>query len=165
MAITHRINYINGVVICHGRSEWQMTRFISSNLHLRIKPYAKDNGAHSIQITSLMSILNSKPFNRQSSFITEYPAEEIGKGKNRKLVNFKLFIIMDTDDCTEQQKEDFLSKKMFQEHWLHDYIVPIANIPSLEDVLVESGIMAKKIHNDEKGDYYARIFPINKKPL
>lgn len=72
---------------------------------------------------------------------------------------------MDTDDCTPQQKQDFLSKKMFEGHWLHDYIVPIANSPSLEDVLVEVGIMCTKIGNKEKGRYYSRIFPINHKPL
>ena len=87
------------------------------------------------------------------------------KGKNKKLANFKLFIIMDTDDCTEQQKKDYLSKKMFEGHWLHEYIVPIVNIPNLEDVLTEVGMMPKKIRNDEKGEYYAKVFPINDKPL
>lgn len=165
MASNYRESYINGLVICHGKSEWLMSRHISSNLHLRIKSYAKDNGKHSIQITALKGLLNSKPFNKQSAFVSEYPVEEVGKGKNKKLVNFKLFIIMDTDDCTPQQKQDFLTKKMFEGHWLYDYIVPIANSPSLEDVLVEVGIMPTKIRNTEKGEYYSKIFPINSKPL
>jgi len=165
MASNYRENYVNGVVICHGKSEWLMSKHISSNLHLRIKSYAKDNGKHSIQITALKGLLNSKPFNKQSAFVSEYPIEESGKGKNKVLVNFKLFIIMDTDDCTPQQKQDFLSKKMFEGHWLHDYIVPIANSPSLEDVLVEVGMMPKKIRDEDKGEYYSKVFPINKKPL
>ena len=165
MAFNYRENYVKGVVVCHGKSEWLMSKYISSNLHLRIKSYAKDNGKHSIQITSLKGLLSSKPFNKQSAFVSEYPIEEVGKGKNKKLANFKLFIIMDTDDCSEQQAQAFLSKKMFEGHWLHEYIVPIVNSPNLEDVLVEVGMMPKKIRDDEKGEYYAKVFPINNKPL
>lgn len=165
MAPNYKENYVNGVVICHGKSEWLMARYISSNLHLRVKPYAKDKGKHSIQITALKNLLSSNPFNKQSAFIAEYPVEVEGKGKNKKLVNFKLFIIMDTDDCTEQQKKDYLSKKMFEGHWLREYIVPIFNTPKLEDVLNEVGMMPKRIRDDEKGEYYSKIFPVNDKPL
>lgn len=105
MASNYKENYVNGVVICHGKSEWLMSKHISSNLHLNVKSYAKDKGKHSIQITSLKTLLTTKPFNKQSAFVAEYPVEEVGKGKNKKLANFQLFIIMDTDDCTEQQKK------------------------------------------------------------
>ena len=165
MAFNYKENYVNGVVICHGKSEWLMSRHISSNLHQNVKTYSKDKGKHSIQITALKKLLTSKPFNKQSAFVAEYPVEEVGKGKNKKLANFKLFIIMDTDDCTEQQKKDYLSKKMFEGHWLDEYIVPIVNIPNLEDVLTEVGMMPKKIRNGEKGEYYAKVFPVNEKPL
>lgn len=165
MAPNYKENYVNGVVICHGKSELLMVRYISSNLHLRVKPYAKDKGKYSIQITALKKLLTSKPFNKQSTFVAEYPIEEVGKGKNKKLANFKLFIIMDTDDCTEQQRQDYLSKKMFEDHWLHEYIVPIVNTPNLEDVLTEVGMMPKKIRNDDKGEYYSKVFPVNEKPL
>lgn len=72
---------------------------------------------------------------------------------------------MDTDDCTEQQAQAFFSGKMFEGHWLHEYIVPIKNSPNLEEVLVEVGILPRKIRDAEKGEYYAKIFPINAKPL
>lgn len=165
MAFNSKANYCKGVVICHGKSEWCMTRFISTNLHLPIKAHARDNGKCSIQVTGLMKLLNSKPFHKQSTFVSEFSVEETGRGKNKHLVNFKLFIIMDTDDCTVQQRQDYLSKKMFEEHWLYDYIVPIENFPCLEDVLVETGMMPKKIRDSEKGTYYSNVFPINKKPL
>lgn len=158
-------NYCRGVVICHGKSEWNMARFISSNLHLHIKTYAMDSGRHSIQITDLKTLLNTKPFKTRSSFLSEYPVEEQREGRIKKLKDFKLFMIMDTDDCTEQQSEDYKTKKMFEGHWLYEYIVPIANEPCLEDVLVEAGMMPRKIPNREKGSYYASVFPINTKPL
>ena len=84
----------------------------------------------------------------------------------------RVFVIKSVNICiqefqilSDKQKQDFLSKKMFEGHWLYDYIVPIANSPSLEDVLVEVGIMPTKIRNTEKGEYYSKIFPINSKPL
>lgn len=62
---------------------------------LNIKPFAKDKGAHSIQITGLVNILKARPFKNRSCFLQEYPVAEEGKGKQRKLLNFRLFIIMD----------------------------------------------------------------------
>ena len=121
------INYLKGLVICHGKSEVQMVRYtywalerkhesaksheryITTNLHLNVRQYSKDKGAHSIQITDLTKLLNSKPFKTISSFSAEYPVEIKGKGSKSKLEDFKLFIIMDTDDCTEEQKQDYIS--------------------------------------------------------
>ncbi|MEZ3452742.1 MAG: hypothetical protein K1W17_00020, partial [Oscillospiraceae bacterium] len=115
--------YTKAVVICHGKSELQITRYIYSNLHLPVKVYAKDNGRHSIQITSLINELNSTQFRNIDKFADEFSVEVSGTGKNKKLVNFKLFIIMDTDDCTEQQKKKYISAEMFSKHWLYEYIV------------------------------------------
>ena len=81
-------NYIKGIVICHGKSEWQMVRYITSNLHLNVKPFARHKGKTSIQITGLMDILNAQPFLEMEAFLKEYPVEVIGKGKNRNWVVF-----------------------------------------------------------------------------
>lgn len=159
------VNYTKGVVICHGKSEVCLAKYIYTNLHLPVKQYSKNNGKNSIQITSLKTLLNTSPFNTIDNFISEYEIETSGKGKKRVLCNFKLFLIMDTDDCTEQQRTDYINKELFKGHWLYDYIVPVYNIANLEEVMVKSGIMAKKIKIDEKGDYYEKIFPINSRPL
>ena len=160
-----KVNYIKGVVVCHGKSEVCLVRYIYTNLHLPIKPYAKNNGKNSIQITSLKTLLSTPPFNTINNFLSEYEIKTSGKGKNRSLCDFRLFLIMDTDDCTEQQREDYISKELFKGHWLYDYIVPIYNIPKLEQVLSKADIMSKKIQTNEKGEYYEKIFPINDKPL
>ena len=159
------INYTKGVVICHGKSEICLSKYISSNLHLSIKPYSNNHGKNSIQITSLKTILNSYPFKNINTLLKEYDIETSGKGPHRVLQNFKLFIIMDTDDCSEQQREEYISKELFKGYWLYEYIVPIYNINKLEEVLQQSGIMTKKIRTNEKGEYYEKIFPINSKPL
>ncbi len=154
-------NYTKCAVICHGLSELQIVRYIKSNLHLKLEHFAKDNGHSSIQITSLMSFLNGKPFKNLIKFSDSYGIEYYKK----KLLNFKLFIIMDTDDCTEEQKEKFENKEMFQGHLLYDYIVPIINVPELESVMIKAGIMIKRIKDKDKGDYYFKTFPINNEPL
>lgn len=164
---SRKVNYVKAVVIAHGKSEVLLSEYIKTHLHLNIKIYAKDHGSHSIQISSLMKEhLNKKTFSTMEQFLLEYEVETSGTSRNKKLVDFKLFIIMDTDDCkTEQQKQDFLSGAMFQEHWLAPYIVPIYFIENFEHVTQESGIASRRIKSSEKGTYYSKIFPINKKPL
>lgn len=160
-----KLNYVRGVVICHGKSELQVARYISTNLRLGIKTYAKDNGKHSIQITSLMDVLNAAPFKDPTAFTKEYPVEETGKGKNRRFPDFRLFIIMDTDDCTDEQREHFKDGSMFSGHWLSPYIVPIYDSPNLEEVLWKSGVIEKKPDKGNKATTYEKVFPINKKEL
>lgn len=158
------LNYIKAVVMCHGKSEYRMVRYIKSNLHICAEPYAKDKGEHSIQITSIMNHLNRYPFDTMKNFLKEYDElkfEISGKGSKKKLQNFKFFIIMDTDDCTQGEKEDYINRNMFKNHWLYDYIVPVYFIDKLESVLPKAGI-SREIKDSEKGSYYEDIFPINK---
>lgn len=135
-----KLNYTKCGVICHGLSEIQIVKYIKSNLHLKLEILSKDNGHSSIQITSLLKYLNNKSFLNLKEFSEKYDIEY----KKKILVDFKLFIIMDTDDCMEEQKKAFLNKEMFKSHPLYNYIVPISNIPNLESVLVKSKIMVKK---------------------
>lgn len=160
-----RLSYVNGVVICHGKTEWFLTKHITSKLHLRIETFAKDKGEHSIQITALDSVLKHYPFNNIGNLAKEYEVNVVGRGASKRLEDFKLYIIMDTDDCTESQKADFISKEMFKSHWLYEYIVPIYNSPKIENVFAKAQITSKTVKNSEKGTYYQRIFPINDKPL
>lgn len=157
------LRYTECMVIVHGKSELNLVKYIYTNLHLRVKIYAKDKGRSSIQINSLASILNKSPFNNLKAFAKEYSVEYNKETKSLK--NFKLFIIMDTDDCDESTKEKYISGEKFQNHILHKYIVPIYNISNLEDVILKSKIMIERISDSEKGIYYSKIFPINTEPL
>ena len=74
-------------------------------------------------------------------------------------INFKLFTIMDTDDCNEKAVEDYKNKSMFKDHWLYEYIIPIYNINALEDVLKKSGV---PYETKNKGNYI-NIFPTNRR--
>ena len=155
----YALNYTRCLIIVHGKSEYHLTRYIYTNLHLPDKIFSRDNGSTSIQITALLDILSRKPFNKIRSLAEQYSIEY--DKKTNTLKNFKLFIIMDTDDCDEKTKQDYISGRMFNSHPLKDYIVPIYNINNLEDIMVKAGIMVKKLPDSEKSSFYAKVFPIN----
>lgn len=140
------------LVICHGKTEYLMCRHIKSNLKLRMEVYANQNGKSSIQITSLMNVLNNRIFSSKKRFCDTHNVEYT---KGYVPVDFRIYIIMDTDDCTQKQLDDYKSKYMFAEHWLCDFIVPIFNTQKIEDVLKKSGVQYPKNKKD-----YIKLFPI-----
>jgi hypothetical protein len=155
--------YKRAAVIVHGKSERFLASYIYTNLHLPVEIIDKQNGKSSIQINALQKILSGKPFNSLKSFAETYSIEY--DKKNKTLKSFKLFIIMDTDDCSDQAKEEYISGKMFESSCLKDYIVPIYNSPNLEEVMIKAGIMTKRISDSQKGSYYSKVFPINQEPF
>ena len=157
-----QLNYTKAIVIVHGKSEKQICQYIKNKFRLKIEIYSDKNGEKAIQITSLKNTLNNKIFKSFRNFINVY--EDVKLTDDGKSIDssFKIFIIMDTDDCTEEQKQNFKNKEMFKKHWAYNYIVPIYNIPELETVLEEARIPFKKVGNKRKEEY-VKIFPTNPK--
>lgn len=145
-------SYQRSMVIVHGRSELSICSNIKSNLRLPQEIISRDGGKCSIQITSLIPLLNDSRFKKYKSFIRNFPRVEHA---HNKLENFQLFIIMDVDDCTEEEKTRFIDKSMFDGHWLQNYIVPIYNAPNLEETMKKAGIPIQKKKE------YITIFPTN----
>ncbi len=151
-------SYLKAVVIVHGKSEKHLCDYIKSNLKLKIDIYGDKHGGKSIQITSLNRFLNNMKFKSLNNFIKNYE-NDFPNNMKKLPKDFKIFIIMDTDDCTEAQKEAYINKSMFNQHWAKDYIYPIYNIKNLEDVMRKSGI------DIEKKSDYIKIFPTDKNYL
>lgn len=160
---SNMLNYTKCAVIVHGKSEFDLVKYIYTNLHLSVKIIAKDKGRGSIQINGLTDYLKKNQFKSIKSFADEYTIEYDRKTKSLK--NFKLFIIMDTDDCDDVTRDKYISGELFKDSIFKDYIVPIYNITNLEDVMIKVGIMVKRIADSQKGTYYSKIFPINTEPL
>lgn len=156
--------YLKAVVIVHGKSEKQICDYIKSNLRLKMEVVSKEKGEKSIQINSLKHILGDYRFNSFESFVSFFDDVEVLKVNKEKRLSpdFKIFIIMDTDDCTESEKQQFISKEMFRKHWAYEYIVPIYDSPDLENVMVKAGIKFEKKGVDRKKEYI-KIFPTDKK--
>ena len=155
--MSYKENYLKAVVIVHGKSELQMCNFIKTNLRLKIDIISKNKGKCSIQISSVMKRLKGKDINTLKNFITKYKDNlEIEDKKIND--DFRIFIIMDTDDCkNDEEKNNFINKNMFKNHWAYNYIVPIYNNDNLECVLNKA-----KIKVEKKKDYI-KIFPTDKK--
>lgn len=100
---SRNLNYLKAVVIVHGKSELQICKFIKKNLRIKMEFISNDSGNSSIQITSLKVRLNGKDIKDFDSFYKRY--EDDIEIVNKKLSNnFRIFIIMDTDDCSEEEK-------------------------------------------------------------
>lgn len=141
------------MTIVHGKSEYCICKSIQSNLRLKQEIISRDKGRSSIQINGIMDILNKdKRFHSINTFKRYFPDIEY---KNKVLLNFRLFIIMDVDDCDNNTKKSFIDKSLFKQHWLYNYIVPIYNNPNLEKTMNDANIPITK-----KKDYIT-IFPTN----
>lgn len=172
-----RLKYLKAITIVHGKSERQICDFIISKLKLNIHIEAEKGGKKSIEITSINNILNNTVYNTFDSFITKFSTIELvdvqsttkkkkgnkNKSSKKKLPDdFKIFIIMDFDNCTEKQRNEFVSKKMFEGHWAYDYIVPIYNDIDLEEVLTRCQIKFEKKGKERKKEYI-KIFPTDRR--
>ena len=157
-----QLNYTKAVVIVHGKSEKQICQYIKNKLRLKMEIFSDKNGEKAIQITSLKNTLNNKIFKSYRSFTRAFEDIETKEDGKKFVDDFKIFIIMDTDDCTEEQKEAFINKEMFKDHWAYNYIVPIYNIPELESVLEKANIPFTKTGNKRKKEYI-KLFPTDSK--
>lgn len=157
-----QLSYLKAVVIVHGKSELQICKYVKNNLRLRIEIESEKNGEKAIQITSLMNLLNNQKFRTVKAFIRNFKAIDWNSEKKEINNGFKIFIIMDTDDCTKSQKKEFINKEMFKNHWAYDYIVPIYNFPKLETVLDKAGVPYEKT-GDHRKEEYVKLFPTDKK--
>jgi len=142
-----------------------MCDHIKQNLHLPIHIESNKKGRNSIQISSIMNTLNNTIYKDFSSFYHNFgdKLEENTYNKKRLPHYFRIFIIMDTDDCkTDEQRVNYINKEMFKGHWAYEYIVPIFNTPELETVLTKADIAFKKL-KDERKKEYIKIFPTKTK--
>ncbi len=153
--------YCRALVIVHGASELQLAQYVKTKLRLPLEIYSRDNGRTSIQINGLMNILeNSSILKNANNFINNYYTIERYNGIPK---NFRVFPIMDTDDCkSEEIRGRYIDGSLFKNHWLNQYIVPIFNTESLEDVMIKCKLIDKNLSDREKISTYQKLFPVSK---
>lgn len=101
------LKYLKCIVIVHGKSEKQICEYIKLNLRQKMEIISKSKGENSIQINGIRKMLDKDArFATQNGFIREFSDVEITTVKRKKVISpdLKIFIIMDTDDCTEETK-------------------------------------------------------------
>ena len=154
---------LKAIVVVHGRCEYNICRFIKTNLRMKMNIFAKDKGRQSIQISSLKNQALNKDYLRSFSAFKRIFKNDFDFKRNKRPLSegFKIFIIMDTDDCSSKEREEFVNKNMFKDHWAYDYIIPIFNTPNLDKVLQGAGYKIDTSSN--KPNQYEKFFPINDK--
>ena len=163
--IKRKPNYLKCIVIVHGKSEKQICDYIKNKLRFHMEIISREKGKKSIQINGLKNLFfKDKRLSSHNDFLTCFSSVEIVGKKNKMASYFKIFIIMDTDDCSDEQRKKYINKELFKGHWAYDYIVPIYNSPDLENVMVKAGIKFEK-KGDERKKEYIKIFPTDKKYL
>jgi len=152
-------NYTAAIVVVHGRSEEIIANHIKSSLRLNIHIHKRKT---SIQINGLLHELESN-FKDLSA---------LGKNPNlflnvtdKKIQDFKIFTLMDTDDCSEKTKQSYMNGDIFNKYALKEYIVPIYSIPDLEHVLHQSKLIPKVYNDSEKVREYGKLFPVSSVPM
>lgn len=149
------------MVVAHGKCEFIMAKYIRSNLRLPLEILAEQNGKSSIQISSLNRFFKRADFKSFADFTSKYDTVEFDK-KSKRLLNFKIFIVMDTDDCKPQEKFDFESGEMFKQYWFFPYVIPIVSTPNIDEVFKRLKLLPTKFKDSEKSKLYNQLFPTDK---
>lgn len=151
--------YTCAIVVVHGDSEEIIAKHVRACLKL---PFYIHRRKTSIQINGLVHELESNFKSVLSLSRNEKININVSKGKI--LNDFKIFTLMDTDDCLEKTKESYIDGSLFDNYVLKDYVVPIYTIPNMEEALYKCKIIPKKFKDNEKVSGYKKIFDIPKPP-
>lgn len=152
-------NYTCAIVVVHGKSEEIIAKHVIACLKLPVYIHKRKT---SIQINGLVHELETN-FKSVLS-LSKKERIQINVSKGKILNDFKIFPLMDTDDCTEKTKESYIDGTLFNNYALKDYVVPIYAISDMEEALYECKIIPKKFKDDEKVAGYKKVFDIPKPP-
>ena len=140
------------IVICHGKSELKLIEHIGTKVYNNryIHIISKNKGNSSIQIPGLINFLNAS-LEKELKKIP-YDFEKL-----------KIYIIMDTDDCSEEERKRYINKELFKglndkTKKFKECIIPIYNTKNLEEVLIKAGCEFKGQNTKAmKKEYLTRI--------
>lgn len=140
------------IVICHGKSELKLIEQIGRKEYSNKKLHliTRDNGNSSIQISGLIDYLNSKLIKELNNISFDFQ-------------NLKIYTVLDTDDCTEKEREMYISKQLFdglneKTKKYKNCIIPIYNTKNLEEILIKAGCkFNSNTSKARKKEYITRI--------
>lgn len=153
-------NYTAAIVIAHGQSEELIARHVKSCLKLNMLIHTR---CTSIQVNGLLHELETNFKNIPQ--LKKHQSIELDIRKNKIINDFKIFTIMDTDDCSNDEvRKSYIDGSMFQRYALKEHVVPIYTSPKLENVFFECKLIPKIFKDKEKIKGYQKLFDIPKIP-
>lgn len=149
------LRYIKALIIVADKTGYKICQYIKQNLKLNVKLY-------DCTCKNIMEVLNDNEHGTLSKFSKNYMVETNKNTGLEEISDFKIYIVMNLD-CfsTDEEREKFLDKSMFKNHWAYDYIRPIYNDENLREILLESNTDSKIEIRQAKE--YIKIFPLTNK--
>ena len=141
----------NFITICHGKSEVILAKWITKETRVHIDVDSRNGGNNSVMINSLLEFMKENGYYDSSRLKKRYPNIEYRNRKGFK--DLRIFIIMDVDN-DERSVHEYLSKEMFKDCPLKDYIIPIINRRDLDDVFRSIGF---EIDRNNKPESYREL--------
>lgn len=143
--------YCPCVIVCHGLSEFVVFSEIKRLLRIPMEVYFDHNNG--LNIESIPKFLTVRFMKNPGSFRKEFSHAPIKCSKNG-FEDFRLYFVMDVDQATAKQANDFYSKALFKNHWCSAYVYPVLSRPNLDVVMSKAGYSIDLAH---KGDSYGQI--------
>jgi hypothetical protein len=147
----YRGYYCPCVIVCHGLSESIVFGNIKRLLRIPMEVYFDHNNG--LNIESIPKFLAVRFMKSPGSFQTEFIHAPI-KCRNNRFEDFRLYFVMDVDQATTKQVNDFYNKALFKNHWCSAYVHPILSRPNLDVVMERAGY---PIDRADKGNSYRGI--------
>lgn len=139
--MSREIKYLPCSIVCHGECELILAKQIQAKMRRNLHPLAKDNGRNSILINTLNYYLQ-KLYPNKKTYIRKNRDFLLYDKNNDKILNHKIFAIMDKDETSDQMFQSYIDKSMFKDYWWgkDELIEPIFFNPNMDDVLKKHGI-------------------------
>lgn len=126
----------NFIVICHGKSEIILTRWLQNELRVPLNIDSRNDGKNSVMINSLKAFMKENGYYDSSKLKKRFPNIEY---KNRKgFKDLRVFTVMDVD-IDESLVNGYVTKVMFNDCPLKDCITPILNRKNMDSVFRKMG--------------------------
>lgn len=147
------VHYLPCSIVCHGECELVLAKQIQSKKRRDLNPLSRDSGGHPIMINTINSFLYSKYPDRK--LYIKSNKDRLCLGKDKEIVNHKIFTIMDKDDASDDLFESYKNKDLFKDYWWgqDNLIVPIYFVPNMDTVFSKHGFPI-----DTKGKKPAQFF-------
>ena len=149
--VTH---YLPCTIICHGECEYVIAKQIQIKKRRNLNVVGDKNGKKCIEITSLNHFLSHK-YPHKEAFIKAYKDYLCIAKENKKIIDHKIFAIMDKDQTPDNLFNSYLSGKMFDGYWYSEeqMIVPIYFNPDLDTVFNNHGFKID-VHKHKPAQYF-----------
>lgn len=132
------VKFLPCSVVCHGESEVILAKQLQNNKRRNLNVLSEKNGKQTIMINTINKFLDSR-FPTIETYISEN--RDLLQVEKYKILNHKIFTIMDKDDKSDELFESYKNKSLFNDFWwgAENLIEPIYFVPNMDVVFSKHG--------------------------